>query len=145
MTVLKTDLNHSLNHPNSHQRNIGWRYAAMIVAIPLCHVFLSTIQSVSAQTISSPVIARTSQGQTLYCRPDDLGTSFRCNPQDAPPAPTQYLDGAPDMLLKLLYLGLPGVILLGISLHSLHQHRATAKKRAFLESLERIWDRSAQV
>ena len=49
------------------------------------------------------------------------------------------------MLLKLLYLGLPVAILLGISLRSLHQHHETSRKRAFRESLERIWQRGAQV
>jgi len=59
--------------------------------------------------------------------------------------PTQSLDGAPNMLLKLLYLGLPGVILLGISLHSLHQRHEVSRKREFRESLERIWLLGAQV
>ena len=49
------------------------------------------------------------------------------------------------MLLKLLYLGLPGVVLLGISLHSLHQRHEISRKRAFRESLERIWLLGAQV
>ena len=49
------------------------------------------------------------------------------------------------MLLKLFYLGLPGVVLLGISLHSLHRRNEISRKRAFRESLERIWLRGAQV
>lgn len=49
------------------------------------------------------------------------------------------------MLLKLFYLGLPGAILLAISLHSLHQRHEISRKRAFRESLERIWQRGAQV
>ena len=49
------------------------------------------------------------------------------------------------MLLKLLYLGLPVAVLLGISLHSLHLRHEISRKRAFRESLERIWRRGAQV
>ena len=49
------------------------------------------------------------------------------------------------MLLKLLYLGLPVAILLGISLRSLHQRHEMSRKIAFRESLERIWQRGAQV
>ena len=49
------------------------------------------------------------------------------------------------MLLKLLYLGLPGVILLGISFHRLRQRNELSRKRAFRESLERIWLLGAQV
>ncbi len=49
------------------------------------------------------------------------------------------------MLLKLLYLGLPCIILLGISLHSLYQRHEVSRKREFRESLERIWLLGAQV
>ena len=54
----------------------------------------------------------------------------------------QALDGANTMMLKLIYLGLPGAILIGISLRTLHLHREIMRQRAFVESLERIWQRT---
>ncbi len=153
MTSLKIDVKTGLKHPNLPQQTIGWLQAAIIFAVSLGSLPVGPVQSASAQSVIAPVVARTAQGQTLYCHPTAQGPSLNCTLQDPPtasqstspqPAPTQSLDGAPDMLLKLLYLGLPVAILMVISLRSLHQHRETAKKRAFLESLERIWERSAQ-
>jgi hypothetical protein len=46
------------------------------------------------------------------------------------------------MMIKLIYLGLPGAILIGISLRTLHLHREIMRQRAFVESLERIWQRT---
>lgn len=54
----------------------------------------------------------------------------------------QALDGANTMMIKLIYLGLPGAILIGISLRTLHLHREIMRQRAFVESLERIWQRT---
>lgn len=54
----------------------------------------------------------------------------------------QALDGANIMMIKLIYLGLPGAILIGISLRTLHLHREIMRQRAFVESLERIWQRT---
>jgi hypothetical protein len=47
-----------------------------------------------------------------------------------------------DLLLKMIYLGLPGVVLVGISFRTLHLHRQLMRQRAFVESLERIWERT---
>jgi hypothetical protein len=153
MTGLKIALNMSDQCPKRYLPKIGLIRVALIFVIPFCGVTLGSAQPVAAEAVLAPVVARTEQGQTLYCQPNGMGPALNCNVQEststAPqPAstqsPTQSLDGASDMLLKLLYLGLPLVILAVISLRSLHQNREIAKKRAFLESLERIWERSAQ-
>ncbi len=154
MTSLKIDWNKGSHSPKLYPQKIGWFHATLLLVVPLGSVILGSVQAVANPADTAPVVARTSQGQTLYCHPTGMGPSLNCNLQEPPPtiaqstppqsAPTQSLDGAPDMLLKLLYLGLPVAILMVISLRSLHQHRETAKKRAFLESLERIWERSAQ-
>jgi hypothetical protein len=159
MTNLKIHVETGLKHPTLQQQTIGWLQVTLFLAVLLGSFPLGLAQSAAAQSatvepVTAPVVVRTTQGQTLYCHPTGMGPSLNCNLQSTPPAasqstptqpaPTQSLDGAPDMLLKLLYLGLPVAILMVISLRSLHQHRETLKKRAFLESLERIWERSAQ-
>jgi hypothetical protein len=149
MTGLKIDLNMGSKCPKLHPQKIGLIRVALIFTIPFCGVTLGSVQSAAAQAVTARVVARTEEGKMLSCQPNGIGQVLNCTLQEsastAPqPAPTQSLDGASDMLFKLLYLGLPLVILAVISLRSLHQNREIAKKRAFLESLERIWERSAQ-
>ncbi len=149
MTGLKIALNMSDQFPRRYLPKVGLIRVALIFVIPFCGVTFGSAQPAVAEAIASPVVARTEKGQTLHCQPNGMGPSLNCNVQESAsttpqPAPTQSLDGASDMLLKILYLGLPLVILAVISLRSLHQNREIAKKRAFLESLERIWERSAQ-
>jgi hypothetical protein len=97
----------------------------------------------SNQPAPSPAFsARTDQGESLKCQPSTATpTSVICE-RSTIPSSAQPLDGATDMLLKMIYLGLPGVVLVGISFRTLHLHRQLMRQRAFVESLERIWERT---
>jgi hypothetical protein len=91
---------------------------------------------------STAFVARTDQGETLKCQPSTATTVSVICERSTVTASAQPLDGATDMLLKLIYLGLPGVVLVGISFRTLHLHRQLMRQRAFVESLERIWERT---
>ncbi|HAA26778.1 MAG TPA: hypothetical protein DCE56_02695 [Cyanobacteria bacterium UBA8553] len=148
------------SHPVTFLRSTSPWIQAVLVVTALSG-FSTRPAMAQPDRASAPIVVRTEQGNPLHCYP--TGQTFTCQPQSTTsPASTpqefrhldrqspldatvpQSLDGASDMLLKLLYLGLPGTVLLGICLRSLYQRRQLAKKRAFLESLERIWERSAQ-
>jgi hypothetical protein len=92
---------------------------------------------------SSPAFeVRTAQGEALKCQTSTVtSTSVICE-RATVMSSAQPLDGATDMLLKMIYLGLPGVVLVGISFRTLHLHRQLMRQRAFVESLERIWERT---
>lgn len=135
------------------------------VAATVCSLSMLIAVPVMAQS-SEHFIARTEQGETLRCQPNQppaLSQNVPISPSDPLPSHTrlmttnstlvicerpsiassaQPLDGATDMLIKLIYLGLPGMVLVGISLRTLHLHRQLMRQRAFVESLERIWERS---
>ena len=96
-------------------------------------------QTVPAQTVPAQTIsAQTISAQTVGTNIPVPVASERSTPTHS----LQALNGANTMLLKLIYLGLPGAILIGISLRTLHLHREIMRQRAFVESLERIWQRT---
>jgi hypothetical protein len=111
----------------------------------VCGLSVLTSSPVIAEELNSSFVVRTEQGETLVCKSpmgsstglSFLATSAIC--ERSPDSSSQPLDGATDMLLKLIYLGLPGVVLVGVSLRTLHLHRQLMRQRAFVESLERIW------
>ncbi len=120
------------------------------IAAIVCGFSVLMSAPVSAQmanpTAPSPAFAaRTDQGESLKCQPSTATpTSVICerSPVTSVTSSAQPLDGATDMLLKMIYLGLPGVVLVGISFRTLHLHRQLMRQRAFVESLERIWERT---
>ncbi len=83
-------------------------------------------------------LTQTVPTQTISTTKPVPGISERSTPTHT----LQALDGANTMMIKLIYLGLPGAILIGISLRTLHLHREIMRQRAFVESLERIWQRT---
>jgi hypothetical protein len=102
----------------------------------------ATAQMANPPAASPPFAARTDQGEALKCQPSPATPASVICERSTATASAQPLDGATDMLLKLIYLGLPGVVLVGISLRTLHLHRQLMRQRAFVESLERIWERT---
>lgn len=130
-------------------RPVGlFRFGTMAAIV--CGFSILTSAPVSAQMANpsapSPVFAaRTDQGEALKCQPSTTTpTAVICerSPVTSVTSSAQPLDGATDMLLKMIYLGLPGVVLVGISFRTLHLHRQLMRQRAFVESLERIWERT---
>ena len=108
----------------------------------ICSLLLGIVPAI-AQPLnsSSPKIEQVTQvipDQTVQTSLPVPISSERSTPNHS----IQALDGANTMLLKLIYLGLPGAILIGISLRTLHLHREIMRQRAFVESLERIWQRT---
>ncbi len=100
---------------------------------------------VNAQMPNSPspvFSARTDQGESLKCQPSTATSGSVICERSNLSSTAQPIDGATDMLLKMIYLGLPGVVLVGISFRTLHLHRQLMRQRAFIESLERIWERT---
>lgn len=87
--------------------------------------------------VTQTVPAQTVPAQTVQTIPVPV-----ISERSTPTHTIQALDGANIMMLKLIYLGLPGAILIGISLRTLHLHREIMRQRAFVESLERIWQRT---
>lgn len=51
---------------------------------------------------------------------------------------------ANSIMLKLIYIGLPIGCLTAIALHELWERHRTARMKAFIQRLERIWEESAQ-
>ena len=108
----------------------------------ICALLLGIVPAI-AQPLnsSSPKIEQVTQtvpGQTVQTSLPVPVISDRSTPTHS----LQALNGANTMMLKLIYLGLPGAILIGISLRTLHLHREIMRQRAFVESLERIWQRT---
>ncbi len=112
------------------------------IAAIVCLFSIMISEPVMAQMPSSSFAARTDQGESLKCQPSNAAPAAVICERSPMTSSAQPLDGATDMLLKLIYLGLPGVVLVGISLRTLHLHRQLMHQRAFVESLERIWERT---
>jgi hypothetical protein len=117
------------------------------IAAIVCGFSMMVSGPVMAQTPNPSVpnssfVARTDQGEALKCQPSHATPAALICERSPTTSSVQPIDGATDMLLKLIYLGLPGVVLVGISLRTLHLHRQLMHQRAFVESLERIWERT---
>lgn len=137
---------HSSLHSMIRPRSVGVFGLGTMAAI-VCGASLLMSGPARAQmspsTAPSPVFsARTDQGESLKCQASTAtATSVICE-RSTLSSTAQPIDGATDMLLKMIYLGLPGVVLVGISFRTLHLHRQLMRQRAFVESLERIWERT---
>ncbi len=108
----------------------------------VCALFFGVVPAI-AQPLNPSSLTKIEQGKSLGCpliEPILTNTSMPIISE--PSTPTHSLDGANTMMIKLIYLGLPGAILIGISLRTLHLHREIMRQRAFVESLERIWQRT---
>ena len=110
----------------------------------VCALFFGVVPAI-AQPLN-PSLPKIEQGKSIDCPVIQPVLTNRSVPVISEPStPThslQALDGANTMIIKLIYLGLPGAILIGISLRTLHLHREIMRQRAFVESLERIWQRT---
>jgi hypothetical protein len=111
----------------------------------VCALFFGVVPAI-AQPLNPSSLPKIEQGKSLDCPVMQTVLTNRSVPVISEPStPThslQALDGANTMMIKLIYLGLPGAILIGISLRTLHLHREIMRQRAFVESLERIWQRT---
>jgi hypothetical protein len=115
--------------------------AAIVCGFSVLIAGPATAQMSNPPAPSPAFAARTDQGESLKCQPSTATpTAVIC--ERSVTSSAQPLDGATDMLLKMIYLGLPGVVLVGISFRTLHLHRQLMRQRAFVESLERIWERT---
>ena len=112
----------------------------------VCALFFGVVPAIAQPLNPSSSLPTIEQGKSLDCPAIQTALNTRSVPViPEPSTPThslQALDGANTMMIKLIYLGLPGVILIGISLRTLHLHREIMRQRAFVESLERIWQRT---
>ena len=108
----------------------------------ICALLLGIVPAIAQPLNSSSLkieqVTQTVPDQTVQTNLPVSAVSERSTPTHT----IQALDGANTMMLKLIYLGLPGAILIGISLRTLHLHREIMRQRAFVESLERIWQRT---
>jgi len=111
----------------------------------VCALFFGVVPAI-AQPLNPSSLPKIEQGKSLDCPVTQTVSTNTPVPviseSSTPTHSLQALDGANTMMIKLLYLGLPGAILIGISLRTLHLHREIMRHRAFVESLERIWQRS---
>lgn len=115
----------------------------------VCALFFGIVPAI-AQPINPSSLPKIDRDELVRCpvTPKDASQIVSTNTPAAisdrlPPIHSlQALDGANTMMIKLIYLGLPGAILIGISLRTLHLHREIMRQRAFVESLERIWQRT---
>ncbi len=111
----------------------------------VCALFFGVVPAI-AQPLNPSSLPKIEPGKSLDCPVIQTVLTNRSVPVISEPStPThslQALDGANTMMIKLIYLGLPGAILIGISLRTLHLHREIMRQRAFVESLERIWQRT---
>lgn len=113
----------------------------------VCALFFGIVPAIAQPLpINSSSLPKIEQGQLFHCPlTQTVSTNTPVPVISEPSTPThslQALDGANTMMIKLIYLGLPGAILIGISLRTLHLHREIMRQRAFVESLERIWQRT---
>lgn len=114
----------------------------------VCALFFGVVPAIAQPLNPSSYssLPKIEQGKSLDCPAIQPVLTNRSVPVISEPStPThsiQALDGANTMMIKLIYLGLPGAILIGISLRTLHLHREIMRQRAFVESLERIWQRT---
>jgi hypothetical protein len=116
--------------------------AAIVCGFSVLMAEPATAQMSNPSAPSPAFAARTDQGESLKCQPSTATPTAVICERSTLPSSAQPLDGATDMLLKMIYLGLPGVVLVGISFRTLHLHRQLMRQRAFVESLERIWERT---
>jgi hypothetical protein len=116
--------------------------AAIVCGFSVLMAGPATAQMSNPSAPSPAFAARTDQGESLKCQPSTATPTAVICERSTLPSSAQPLDGATDMLLKMIYLGLPGVVLVGISFRTLHLHRQLMRQRAFVESLERIWERT---
>ena len=113
----------------------------------ICALLLGIVPAI-AQPLNSSSLPKIEQGAALHYPvtqtvPDQTSLPVPViSERSTPTHSLQALNGANTMMLKLIYLGLPGAILIGISLRTLHLHREIMRQRAFVESLERIWQRT---
>ena len=112
----------------------------------VCALFFGVVPAIAQPLNPSSSLPKIEQGKSLDCPViQTVLTNGSVPVISEPSTPThslQALDGANTMMIKLIYLGLPGAILIGISLRTLHLHREIMRQRAFVESLERIWQRT---
>jgi hypothetical protein len=131
----------------NQSKRSGW--ATLIPALGL-GTMAAIVCGFSLVMVSGPALAqshsfavKTEQGESLQCQPSTATPASAICERSTTTSSVQPIDGATDnMLLKLIYLGLPGAVLVGISFRTLHLHRQLMRQRAFVESLERIWDRT---
>ncbi|MEB3293976.1 MAG: hypothetical protein VKJ24_12530 [Synechococcales bacterium] len=71
-------------------------------------------------------------------------TSGTSVPQPPSATASSHPSSTNDMMLKLIYIGLPMGCLTAIALHELWERHRTARMKAFIQRLERIWEESAQ-
>jgi hypothetical protein len=111
----------------------------------VCTLFFGIVPAI-AQPLNPSSLPKIEQGKSLDCPVTQTVLTNTSMPVISEPSTPihslQALDGANTMMLKLIYLGLPVAILIGISLRTLHLHREIMRQRAFVESLERIWQRT---
>ena len=116
----------------------------------VCALFFGVVPAI-AQPLNPSSLEKSEQGELLHCPLNQTvlkqtgltNTPMPAIPESSSPTHSLHaLDGANTMMLKLIYLGLPGAVLIGISLRTLHLHREIMRQRAFVESLERIWQRT---
>ncbi len=112
----------------------------------VCALFFGVVPAIAQPLNPHSFSPKIEQGKSFDCPMTQTAlTSMSVPAISEPLTPShslQALDGANTMMLKLIYLGLPGAILIGISLRTLHLHREIMRQRAFVESLERIWQRT---
>ena len=111
----------------------------------VCALFFGVVPAI-VQPLNPSSLPKIEQGKSLDCPVAQTVSTNTPVPaiseRSIPTHSLQALDGANTMMIKLIYLGLPGAILIGISLRTLHLHREIMRQRAFVESLERIWQRT---